>query len=77
MYSWRTHQELSSKLHSLIIILLCFWSGMRQRVVDPRMYFKVEEEVRSKAEHLKTLRTREKFLQQKLASAETHQEEVL
>lgn len=50
---------------------------MRQRVVDPRMYFKVEEEVKTKAEQLKTLRSRENFLRQKLAAAETNQEEVL
>lgn len=50
---------------------------MRQRVVDPRMYFKIEEEVSSKAEQLKKLKTREQFLEQKLASAETNQEEVV
>ena len=53
------------------------YSGMRQRVVDPRMYFKVEEDVKSKAQQLKTLREREKFLQQKLTSAEMNGEEVM
>lgn len=50
---------------------------MRQRVVDPRMYFKVEEDINSKAQQLKTLGAREKFLEQKLASAETNAEEVM
>ncbi|XP_063880762.1 DNA excision repair protein ERCC-6-like [Scylla paramamosain] len=51
-------------------------TGMQQRVVDPRMYFRVEEDMNSKAQQLKTLREREKFLEQKLASAETNAEEL-
>lgn len=49
---------------------------MQQRVVDPRMYFKVEEDMNNKAQQLKTIRAREKFLQQKLTSAEKNEEEV-
>lgn len=57
-------------------VIWMFWPGMKQRVVDPRMFFKVEEEVKTKAEQLKALRARENFLQQKFASATTNEEEV-
>lgn len=50
---------------------------MRQRVVDPRQVISVEKEISNKSNQLKTLRAREKSLQQKLISAEANEEEVL
>lgn len=52
------------------------FSGMRQRLVDPKMYFGVEAEVRNKTQELITLRARLKSLQEKLIAAEDNQEEV-
>ncbi|XP_063599874.1 DNA excision repair protein ERCC-6-like [Penaeus indicus] len=51
-------------------------AGMRQRVVDPRQVISVEKEISNKSNQLKTLRAREKSLQQKLISAEANEEEL-
>ncbi|XP_071515644.1 DNA excision repair protein ERCC-6-like [Panulirus ornatus] len=51
-------------------------SGMRQRVVDPRMVMSVEKEISEKTQNLKDLRARESFLQKKLESAEANEEEL-
>lgn len=51
-------------------------SGMRRRVVDPRQYFNVEKEMKSKDEQLKVLKSREEYLMEKLSAAENNEAEL-
>ncbi|XP_064087778.1 DNA excision repair protein ERCC-6-like [Macrobrachium nipponense] len=51
-------------------------SGMRRRVVDPRQYFNVEKEMKSKDEQLRVLKNREEYLMEKLSAAESNEAEL-